>query len=86
MLSQIQPKLLPSIKMTARSHSPAPGPLRLPITNILPESACALDRRLIHLLMLPYIVDGAVACDAADPLALSGTSAVAGEFLDVVFD
>ena len=86
MRSQIQTQLLPSIEMTAGSDRSTARPLALPVANVLPERARALNGRLVHLLVLPDVVDGAVASNSANLLSLSGTSAIAGVFLDVVFD
>lgn len=72
--------------MTAGSDRSTTRPLALPIADVLPERARALDGRLVHLLVLPDVVDRAVASNSANFLSLSGTGAIAGVFLDVVFD
>jgi len=72
--------------VAAGSDGSAARPLVLPVADVLPERARALDGRLVHLLVLPDVVDRAVASNGANLLSLSGTSAIAGVFLDVVFD
>lgn len=72
--------------MAGRGDSSTTRALSLSIANVLPERGCAGDRWLVDLLVLPDVVDGAVAGDGANLLALCGARAVAGVFLDVVLD
>lgn len=43
--------------MALSGHGSTPRPLRLPVTDVLPESRRALDRGLVDLLVLPDVVD-----------------------------
>lgn len=72
--------------MARSGDGTAAGPLVLTVADVLPEGAGSLDGGLVDLLVLPDVVDRAVAGDGADLLALSGASAVAGVLLNVVLD
>lgn len=64
----------------------AGGALADAVADVLDKGGRADDGGLVHLGVLPDVVDGAVAGDLAHLLALSGTRAVGGEVLDVVLD
>ena len=86
MLAQVHAELGPSVEVALGGDGAAAGPLALPVGDVLPEGAGALDAGLVDLLVLPDVVDAAVAGDAADLLALCATGTVAGVLLDVVLD
>lgn len=86
MCSEVQAKLSPRIEVALRRDGSASGPLGLPVANVLPEGRSSLNGRLVHLLVLPDVVDRAIAGDRPNLLALGRTGAVAGVFLDVVLD
>lgn len=86
MLSQVHAELGPGVEVALGSDGAAAGPLVLPVGDVLPEGASALDAGLVDLLVLPDVVHAAVASDLADLLALRATSAVARVLLDVVLD
>ena len=85
-LAEVQAELSPSVKVALGGDGAAAGPLVLPVGDVLPEGALALDAGLVDLLVLPDVVDAAVARDAADLLALGAARTVAGVLLDVVLD
>lgn len=72
--------------MALRCHGAATWALRLSVRYVLPECAGSLDGGLVHLLVLPDIVDGAVTSNGADLCALSTAGAVGGVLLNVVFN
>lgn len=76
----------PGVEVALGGDGSAAGTLVTPVADVLPESGSASDGRLVDLLVLPDVVDGAVAGDLADLLALSRAGAVAGVLLDVVLD
>jgi len=85
-LAKVKAKLLPGIEVARGGDGSAAGTLALPVANVLPEGAGTLNGGLVDLLVLPDVVDGAVASDSADLLALGRTGAVVGVLLDVVLD
>lgn len=86
MRPQLEPERLPRLKMALRRYRATAGPLVAAIANVLPKRSRARNRRLVDLLVLPDVVDGAVAGHGAEVLALGRARAVAGVFLDVVFN
>jgi len=63
MRAQIQPSLLPSRKVVSNGDSAAGWTWSLSNGNVLHEGGCARDGWLVHLLMLPDVVSGAVALE-----------------------
>ena len=86
MLAQVHAELGPGVEVALGGDGAAAGPLVLPVGDVLPEGAGALDAGLVDLLVLPDVVHAAIAGHLADLLALSATGAVAGVLLDVVLD
>jgi len=84
--TQVQAKILPGVEMALRSNGSASWALVAAVADVLPESCGPGDGRLVDLLVLPDVVDGAVTGHAADLLALSRAGSVAGVFLDVVLN
>lgn len=74
--SQVKTELLPSVEVAAGGDGAAAGPLGLAVGDVLPEGGSALDGGLVDLLVLPNVIDGAVAGDGADLLALRAAGAV----------
>lgn len=86
MLTQVHAELLPGVEVARGGDGSAAGTLLLPVADVLPEGAGSLDGRLVDLLVLPDVVNGAVAGDGAHLLALRAAGAVGGVLLDVVLD
>jgi hypothetical protein len=85
-LTKVHAELLPCVEVARGGDGSRAGALALPVADVLGEGGGADNGRLVHLGVLPDVVDGAVAGDGAHLLALSGSSAVAGVLLDVVLD
>jgi hypothetical protein len=84
--AQVEAELLPGVEVAAGGDGAAAGALGLPVGDVLPEGGGALDGGLVDLLVLPDVVDGAVARHGADLLALRAAGAVGGVLLHVVLD
>jgi hypothetical protein len=76
----------PSVEVAGGGNSAGARALVNAVADVLGEGGGALDGGLVHLGVLPDVVDGAIAGDLAHLGALSGTSAVGGVLLDVVLD
>jgi len=85
-LAEVHAELSPSIEVALGGDGSAAGTLLLPVADVLPEGRSTLDRRLVHLLVLPDVVGGAVAGDGTHLLALGRASTIAGVLLNVVLN
>jgi hypothetical protein len=84
--AEVHAELGPGVKVARGGDGAAAGALLLAVADVLPEGRGALDRGLVHLLVLPDVVGRAVAGDRAHLLALCGARTVARVLLDVVLD
>jgi hypothetical protein len=76
----------PSVEVAGGGNSTGARALVDAVGDVLIEGAGALDGGLVHLGVLPDVVDGAVAGDLAHLGALSRASPVGRVLLDVVLD
>lgn len=72
--------------MALRSDSSTARALALPVTDVLGEGGCSNDGWLVHLSVLPDIVDRTITGDRANFLALGRAGAVASVLLNIVLD
>ena len=79
-------ELGPGVEVALGGDGTAVGALVDAVADVLDEGGRADDGGLVHLGVLPDVVDGAVAGDLAHLLALSGARAARGEVLDIVLD
>lgn len=70
--------------MALCSDSSTAGALALPVTDVLGEGGSPNDGRLVHLSVLPDIVDRTITGDRANLLALGRAGAVASVLLNIV--